>query len=101
MSEMLLDMIDFHANLDQRLMDIHGNLIGFIEEVDFSKFRFLDLISELDLTVFLGFMKAIMRQVYRLHRPFTVNIYDVHMNHILTVNILLLFKYYISIYTES
>ncbi|KAK9449689.1 uncharacterized protein V1518DRAFT_414390 [Limtongia smithiae] len=40
------------------LMDVSGNQIGYAEEVDF------------------GIMKAIARQVYRLHRPFTVNIYD-------------------------
>ncbi|KAK9462785.1 Scramblase [Lipomyces oligophaga] len=42
------------------LLDINGNHIGYMEEVD------------------LGFVKAIMRQVYRLHRPFTVNILDRH-----------------------
>ncbi|KAK7207046.1 Scramblase-domain-containing protein [Myxozyma melibiosi] len=50
-----------------RLMDIHGNILGYIEEVDFS------------------FAKAIMRQIYRLHRPFTVVVYDAEMNPVLTL----------------
>lgn len=49
------------------LMDTEGNVIGFLEEEDF------------------GIGKAIMRQIYRLHRPFTVRLYNRHGQHVLTI----------------
>lgn len=34
-----------------------------------------------------GIVKAVMRQVYRLHRPFSVKVLDRHGHHVLTVGI--------------
>lgn len=33
-----------------------------------------------------GIVKAIMRQVYRLHRPFSVRVLDRYGQHVLTVS---------------
>lgn len=49
------------------IMDISGAHIGYMEEEDF------------------GIGKAIMRQVYRLHRPFSVRVFDRHGTHCLTI----------------
>lgn len=49
------------------IMDALGNKLGFMEERD------------------LGFLKAMMRQVYRLHRPFTVDVFDNEGNSLLTI----------------
>lgn len=44
-----------------------GETIGFMEETD------------------IGFTRAIMRQFTKLHRPFTVNVFDLAGQHILTI----------------
>ncbi|ODQ68028.1 Scramblase-domain-containing protein [Nadsonia fulvescens var. elongata DSM 6958] len=49
------------------IMDPVGNHIGYLEEEDF------------------GIMKAVMRQVYRLHRPFSVRVLDRYQNHVMTI----------------
>lgn len=49
-------------------MDIQGNHLGYMEEEDF------------------GIVKAIMRQVYRLHRPFSVRVLDRQGQHLMTVS---------------
>lgn len=48
-------------------MDIAGNHLGYMEEEDFT----------------IG--KAIMRQIYRLHRPFSVRVLDRMGQHVLTI----------------
>lgn len=48
-------------------MDIAGNHLGYMEEEDFN----------------IG--KAIMRQIYRLHRPFSVRVLDRMGQHVLTI----------------
>ncbi|KAK9478120.1 Scramblase-domain-containing protein [Lipomyces japonicus] len=49
------------------ILDVNGNHLGYMEEEDF------------------GITKAILRQVYRLHRPFTVKVFDRHGSHLLTI----------------
>ncbi|KAG7869375.1 hypothetical protein KL918_000920 [Ogataea parapolymorpha] len=49
------------------LMDSMGNQLGWLLERDF------------------GFTKAIMRQIYRLHRPFTVDLLDNYGNVLMTI----------------
>lgn len=49
------------------IMDTYGNHIGYMEEED------------------IGITKMLLRQVYRLHRPFVVRVYDRYNNHILTI----------------
>jgi hypothetical protein len=49
------------------IMDSNGNHLGYMEEDD------------------INIGKAIMRQVYRLHRPFTVRVLNRHGEHILTI----------------
>lgn len=50
------------------ILDINGNHLGYMEEEDF------------------GITKAILRQVYRLHRPFSVRVLDRQGQHVLTVS---------------
>ncbi|CAN6674432.1 hypothetical protein TRVA0_053S00804 [Trichomonascus vanleenenianus] len=49
------------------VLDPNGTHLGYMEEEDF------------------GFTKAILRQVYRLHRPFSVRVYDRHGSHVMTI----------------
>ena len=49
-------------------MDIQGNHLGYMEEDDF------------------GLGKVIMRQVTRLHRPFSVRVLDRQGQHVMTVS---------------
>lgn len=48
----------FEPQTRYKIMDSFGRQLGYMEEVGF------------------GLMKAIGRQFYRLHRPFTINVYD-------------------------
>ncbi|KAK9455366.1 Scramblase-domain-containing protein [Dipodascopsis uninucleata] len=48
------------------ILDVSGNHLGYMEEEDF------------------GFGKAILRQIYRLHRPFKVRVLDRHGYHVLS-----------------
>lgn len=49
------------------ILDALGNRLGSMEERD------------------LGFVSAMMRQIYRLHRPFTVDVFDNDGNQVLTI----------------
>lgn len=49
------------------ILDTLGNHIGYMEEEDF------------------GITKAVLRQVYRLHRPFSVRVMNRHGEHIMTI----------------
>ncbi|GME95841.1 hypothetical protein B5S28_g4268 [[Candida] boidinii] len=51
-----------------RLLDTEGNQLGYLIERDFN------------------FFKLIMRQIYKLHRPFTVDLYDNNGNLLLTID---------------
>ncbi|KAK9475227.1 Scramblase-domain-containing protein [Dipodascopsis tothii] len=69
--ERQLEMMNVFLGFEQAnrytISDTSGNLLGYMEEEDY------------------GFTKAIMRQIYRLHRPFSVRVSDVHGNHLLTI----------------
>ncbi|KAG5368109.1 Phospholipid scramblase family protein [Yarrowia sp. C11] len=66
--EMMNLILGFEQANKYVIMDGNGNQLGFMEEEDF------------------GFVKALMRQVYRLHRPFKVNVYDNGGNHLMTIS---------------
>ncbi|GME99016.1 unnamed protein product [[Candida] boidinii] len=51
-----------------RLLDTEGNQLGYLIERDFN------------------LLKIIMRQIYKLHRPFTVDLYDNNGNLLLTID---------------
>lgn len=65
--EMMNVFLGFEQANKYALLDVMGNRIGYMQERDFS----------------IG--KAIMRQIYKLHRPFTVDVYDNWGNVILTI----------------
>ncbi|QLG71463.1 hypothetical protein HG535_0B05050 [Zygotorulaspora mrakii] len=65
--EMMNVFLGFEQANKYAILDVMGNRIGYMQERDFS------------------FMKSIMRQVYRLHRPFTVDVFDNWGNVILTI----------------
>lgn len=69
--ERQIEMMNIFLGVEQsnryRIMDVTGNCIGYMEERDF------------------GFTKAIMRQFYRLHRSFTVDVFDNFGNILLTI----------------
>lgn len=59
--------LGFEQANQYRIMDPMGNVLGFMRERDF------------------GIVKMVMRQVYRLHRPFLVDLFDPEGNHIFTI----------------
>lgn len=59
--------LGFEQANNYKMYDSMGNQIGWLIERDF------------------GIGKAIMRQIYKLHRPFTVDILDIQGNHLLTI----------------
>lgn len=65
--EMMNVFLGFEQANKYAIMDVLGNKIGYMQERDFS------------------FMKSIMRQVYKLHRPFTVDVFDNWGNLLLTI----------------
>lgn len=66
--EMMNVFLGFEQANRYAILDASGNRIGYMQERDFS------------------FVKAIMRQFYRLHRPFTLDVFDNWGNAILTIN---------------
>ncbi|EDO18404.1 hypothetical protein Kpol_1013p79 [Vanderwaltozyma polyspora DSM 70294] len=66
--EMMNVFLGFEQANKYSIMDVMGNRIGYMMERDFS----------------IG--KAILRQLYRLHRPFTVDVFDNWGNVILTIH---------------
>jgi hypothetical protein len=69
--ERKLEMMNVFLGFEQAnrytIMDENGGHLGYMEEEDF------------------GITKAILRQVYRLHRPFSVRVLDRQGVHILTI----------------
>lgn len=65
--EMMNVFLGFEQANRYAIMDPSGEHLGYMEEEDF------------------GITKAILRQVYRLHRPFSVRVLDRHGYHILTI----------------
>jgi uncharacterized protein YxjI len=65
--EMMNVFLGFEQANRYAIMDALGNRLGFMEERD------------------LGFVKVMMRQVYRLHRPFLVDVFDNEGNQLLTI----------------
>lgn len=65
--EMMNVFLGFEQANKYAILDVMGNRIGYMQERDFS----------------IG--KAILRQVYKLHRPFTVDVFDNWGNVILTI----------------
>lgn len=65
--EMMNVFLGFEQANKYAILDVMGNKIGYMQERDFS------------------FAKSIMRQIYRLHRPFTVDVFDNWGNVILTI----------------
>ncbi|CCH42090.1 Phospholipid scramblase 2 [Wickerhamomyces ciferrii] len=65
--EMMNVFLGFEQANQYTIMDALGNKIGYMAERD------------------LGFTKAIMRQIYRLHRPFHVDVFDIYGNQVLTI----------------
>ncbi|QLQ79036.1 hypothetical protein HG537_0B03830 [Torulaspora globosa] len=65
--EMMNVFLGFEQANKYAIMDVMGNRIGYMQERDFS----------------IG--KAILRQIYKLHRPFTVDVFDNWGNVILTI----------------
>lgn len=65
--EMMNVFLGFEQANKYAIMDAFGNRIGRMEERD------------------LGLFKMITRQVYRLHRPFHVDVFDNYDNHVLTI----------------
>lgn len=66
--EMMNVFLGFEQANRYAILDVMGNRIGYMEERDFS------------------FVKALMRQFYRLHRPFTMDVFDNWGNVVLTIN---------------
>lgn len=66
--EMMNLLIGFEQANKYVIMNASGNKLGYMEEEDF------------------GIVKAILRQVYRLHRPFKVRVYDNDGNHLMTID---------------
>lgn len=69
--ERRLEMMNVFLGFEQAnrytIMDENGGHLGYMEEEDF------------------GITKAILRQVYRLHRPFSVRVLDRQGSHIMTI----------------
>ncbi|KAA8898830.1 hypothetical protein TRICI_006464 [Trichomonascus ciferrii] len=65
--EMMNVFLGFEQANRYAIMDPSGEHLGYMEEEDF------------------GITKAVLRQVYRLHRPFSVRVLDRHGYHILTI----------------
>lgn len=70
--ERQLEMMNVFLGFEQAnrytIMDPNnGSVLGYMEEEDF------------------GIAKVILRQIYRLHRPFSVKVFDRHGTHILTI----------------
>ncbi|QEU62678.1 Aim25 [Kluyveromyces lactis] len=65
--EMMNVVLGFEQANKYAIMDVMGNRIGYMQERDF------------------GFFKAITRQIYRLHRPFTVDVFDNYGNVLMTI----------------
>ncbi|CCE91224.1 Aim25p TDEL_0C03350 [Torulaspora delbrueckii] len=65
--EMMNVFLGFEQANKYAIMDVLGNRIGYMQERDFS----------------IG--KAILRQIYKLHRPFTVDVFDNWGNVIMTI----------------
>lgn len=65
--EMMNVVLGFEQANQYAIMDALGNKIGFMQERDF------------------GFFKAVTRQIYRLHRPFTVDVFDNFGNILMTI----------------
>lgn len=65
--EMMNVFLGFEQANKYAIMDVMGNRIGYMQERDF------------------GFFKAITRQIYRLHRPFVVDIFDNFGNILMTI----------------
>ncbi|ANB13314.1 Aim25p [Sugiyamaella lignohabitans] len=65
--EMMNVFLGFEQANRYAILDQNGVHLGYMEEEDF------------------GITKAIMRQIYRLHRPFSVRVLDRHENHIMTI----------------
>lgn len=66
--EMMNVFLGFEQANKYAILDVSGNRIGYMQERDFS------------------FVKSIMRQFYRLHRPFTLDVFDNWGNAILTIH---------------
>lgn len=69
--ERRLEMMNVFLGFEQAnrytIMDDNGAHLGYMEEEDF------------------GITKAILRQIYRLHRPFSVRVMDRHGTHVMTI----------------
>lgn len=69
--ERRIEMMNVFLGFEQAnryiIMDTNGNQLGYMIERD------------------IGIMKMIMRQVYRLHRPFTVDVFDNNGNLLMTI----------------
>ncbi|CDO94639.1 unnamed protein product [Kluyveromyces dobzhanskii CBS 2104] len=65
--EMMNVVLGFEQANKYAIMDVMGNKIGYMQERDF------------------GFFKAITRQIYKLHRPFTVDVFDNVGNVLMTI----------------
>ncbi|KAK9465790.1 Scramblase-domain-containing protein [Lipomyces arxii] len=65
--ELMNVVIGFEQANKYTLMASNGQVLGRMEETD------------------IGIIKTITRQLYRLHRPFTVEVYDANYNHVLTL----------------
>lgn len=65
--ELMNVFLGFEQASRYAIMDPLGNHLGYMEEEDF------------------GITKAILRQIYRLHRPFKVGVYDRHGTRVLTI----------------
>ncbi|CDR44307.1 CYFA0S14e01860g1_1 [Cyberlindnera fabianii] len=65
--EMMNVFLGFEQANQYVIMDALGNRLGFMMERD------------------LGFVKMMMRQIYRLHRPFLVDVFDNAGEHLMTI----------------
>jgi hypothetical protein len=65
--EMMNIFLGFEQANRYALLDTQGNHLGYMEEEDF------------------GIGKAILRQIYKLHRPFSVRVLNRQGDHILTI----------------
>ncbi|ODV61204.1 Aim25p [Ascoidea rubescens DSM 1968] len=69
--ERKIEMMNVFLGLEQPnkyvVMDVNGNPLAYMQERD------------------LGILKAVMRQIYRLHRPFSVDVFDLQDNLLLTI----------------
>lgn len=69
--ERKMEMMNMFLGVEQPnkyvVMDVNGNPLAYMQERDS------------------GIMRIIMRQIYRLHRPFSVDVFDLQNNLILTI----------------